>query len=103
MQLAQQKRQSDVSTGRDIAAEAANRPPPHYTVNTKGFENNIGSKSALIASVKSVRALREQAREKELEELEKSGKAPPVLDEEARRIARAKADATMPMSSRSSN
>ena len=98
VQLAQQKRQSDVSTGRDIAAEeAANRPPPHYTVNTKGFENNIGSKSALIASVKSVRALREQAREKELEELEKSGKAPPVLDEEARRIARAKADATMPM------
>ena len=98
VQKAQRARSSDVSTGKDILAEeAASRPPPHYMLYTKGFESNVDSKSALIAGVKSVRALREASRARELDELEKAGKAPPKVDEEARRIARAKADAMMPM------
>ena len=98
VQNAQRARQSDTGTGKDILAEeAASRPPPHYMVFTQGFESNIASKGALIASVKSLRALSLENRKKELLELEKQGKAPDPRKEEARRQARAKADAAMPM------
>lgn len=98
VQNAQRARSSDVGTGKDILAEeAASRPPPHYMVYTKGFESNIASKGAMIASVKSLRAMAQENRKRELLELEKAGKLPPPRNEEARRQARAKADAAMPM------
>ena len=98
VQNAQRARSSDVGTGKDILAEeAASRPPPHYMVYTKGCESNIASKGAMIASVKSLRAMAQENRKRELLELEKAGKLPPPRNEEARRQARAKADAAMPM------
>ena len=62
VQRAQAARSAEPSTGKDILAEeAASRPPPHYMLHTRGFESQVASKSALIAGVKSVRALREVA------------------------------------------
>ena len=61
---------------RVVTIAVASRPPPHYMIQTKGFESHVNAKSALIASVKSVRALREATKAKELAELEAQGLAP---------------------------
>ena len=84
--------------GRDLIAEEANsRPPPHYMLSTAGFESRYTAKGAMIASVKSLRALSVATKERELAEQIANGTAPVRRDDEERARARAKADAMMSM------
>lgn len=53
-------RSAQVVGGVDILAEeASNRPPPHFTLHTKAFDSTVHAKSALTASVRSLKALRD--------------------------------------------
>ena len=98
VQKAQAARSAEAPGGNIMAQEAASRPAPHYTLSTGVFDSKLKAHSALIAGVKSVRAMAMANRERELAEAIAEGRGPTQrIDEDQRARARAKADATMGM------
>ncbi|KAL1524359.1 hypothetical protein AB1Y20_019256 [Prymnesium parvum] len=76
------RRSAQPGGGLDILAEeASSRPQPHFMLSTRAFDAQLEARQSLTATVRSLKTLREQSREKQLTDVKPrvGTKLPPQL------------------------